>query len=117
MTEVVASIEEAFRHQAHGEAVNSARTRSRTPGAVLSVMHASLPYLGRGGIKCYMSSRKGTRFVLILFDSTDSRPLAIMGADVLGRFRTGAASGVATKFLYGRRSAKLTVCVARGSRP
>lgn len=110
MTEVVASVEEVFRRQAHGEAVNSARTRSRTPGAVLNVMHASLPYLGRGGIKCYMSSRKGTRFVLVLFDSTDSRPLAIMGADVLGRFRTGATSGVATKFLYDRRSARLAVC-------
>jgi ornithine cyclodeaminase/alanine dehydrogenase-like protein (mu-crystallin family) len=110
MTEVLASIEEAFKRQAHGEAVNSVRTRSWTPGAVLNVMQASLPYLGRGGIKCYMSSRRGTRFVLVLFDSTDSRPLAMMGADVLGRFRTGAASGVATKFLYGRRSAKLAVC-------
>jgi alanine dehydrogenase len=110
MSGAVTSVEEAFRRQAHGEAVNAVRTRSRTPGAVLNVMHASLPYLGRGGLKAYMSSRKGIRFVFVLFDSTDSRPLAVMGADVLGRFRTGAATGVATKFLYGRKSAKLALC-------
>lgn len=110
MPDAVASVEEAFRRQAHGEAVNAVRTRSRTPRAVLNVMHASLTYLGRSGLKAYMSSRKGIRFVFVLFDSTDSRPLAVMGADVLGRFRTGAATGVATKFLYGRRSAKLALC-------
>ncbi len=110
MKEVVASVEEAFRRQARGEAVNSLRTRSRAPGSVLNVMHASLSYLGRGGLKCYMTSKKGTRFVFILFDSVDSRPLAVMGADVLGRFRTGAASGVATKFLYGKKSVRLAVC-------
>lgn len=110
MTEVVSSVEGAFRREADGGAVNSVRTRSRSPGAVLNAMHACLPYLGRGGLKCYVSSRKGTRFVFVLFNLTDSSPLAIMGADALGRFRTGAASGVATKFLYGRRSAKLAVC-------
>jgi len=110
MTEVVSAVEEAFRREAAGEAMNSARSRTRGIGVVLNAMHAYLPYLRRGGLKCYISSRKGTRFVFILFDSEDSRPLAIMGADTLGRFRTGAASGVATKFLYGRKSAKLAVC-------
>lgn len=110
MRDAVSSVEEVFRREAGGEAVNSPRTRARAPGIVLNSMQAHLPYLGRSGLKCYMSSRKGTRFIFILFDSTDSRPLAIMGADVLGRVRTGAASGVATKFLYGRRSAKLAVC-------
>ncbi len=103
-------MEEAFRRQASGEAVNSVRTRSRSPRGVLSAMHSSLSYLGRAGLKCYMSSKMGTRFVFVLFDSSDSKPLAVMGADVLGRYRTGAASGVATKFLYGKRSAQLAVC-------
>ncbi len=110
MDEVVSSVEEAFRRQSRGEAVNSIRTRSRGQASVLNAMHASLSYLGRGGLKCYMSSKGGARFVFILFDASDSRPLAIMGADVLGRYRTGAASGVATKYLYGRKSAKLAVC-------
>ena len=57
----------------------------------------------------YASSRAGTKFALLLFDTDDSRLLAVMGADMLGRFRTGAASGVATKHLYGRRSGTLAI--------
>jgi ornithine cyclodeaminase/alanine dehydrogenase-like protein (mu-crystallin family) len=109
MKEAVAAVEEAFGREAKGEAVNSSRTRSRAPTAVLNVMHSVLPYLGRGGLKCYMSSPKGTRFLFILFDMKDSTPLAVMGADVLGRYRTGAASGVATKFLYAKSSATVAI--------
>jgi alanine dehydrogenase len=110
MDEAVECVEEAFRRQSQGEAENFMRTRSRGRGSTLSVLHASLSYLGRGGLKCYVSSRSGTRFVFVLFDSSDSTPLAVMGADVLGRYRTGAASGVATKYLYGSKPARLAVC-------
>jgi ornithine cyclodeaminase/alanine dehydrogenase-like protein (mu-crystallin family) len=72
-------------------------------------MHANLHYLGRGGLKAYLSSRAGTRFALLLFDTNDSRLLAVMGADIIGRFRTGATSGVATKYLYGRRTGTLAL--------
>ena len=109
MEEVVAAVEEAFRREAEGQAVNSPRTRSRTPRGVLNVMHAALPYMGRAGVKCYLSSPRGTRFVFILFDLDESSPLLVMGAEMLGRFRTGAASGVATKYLYRGSSAALAV--------
>ena len=109
MKEVVSSVEEAFRRQGLGEADNSMRTRTKGDGSVLNVMHANLAYLGRGGLKSYMSSKEGTRFVIVLFDSSRSSPLAVMGADVLGRYRTGAASGVATKHLYRRSSGKVAV--------
>jgi ornithine cyclodeaminase/alanine dehydrogenase-like protein (mu-crystallin family) len=109
MEEVVSSVEEAFRRQGMGEVSNYMRTRSRGGSSVLNVMHASLPYLGRGGLKAYMSTRGGTKFALLLFDTNDSRLLAVMGADILGRFRTGAASGVATKYLYGKRAGSLAV--------
>ncbi|HEY6282399.1 MAG TPA: ornithine cyclodeaminase family protein [Nitrososphaerales archaeon] len=109
MKEVVQTVEEAFRREALGEATNFMRTRSRGSVSVLNVMHASLSYLGRGGLKAYMSSKSGTKFVVILFDSADSAPLAVMGADHLGRFRTGAVSGVATKHMYGKPSATLAL--------
>ena len=111
--EVVQCVEEAFRREAVGEAANSMRTRSRGTGSVLNVMHASLSYLGRGGLKAYTSSKSGNKFVVVLFDSADSTPLAVMGADHLGRFRTGAASGVATKHLYRKPSAALA-CFGSG---
>ena len=109
MKEVVSSVEEAFRREGGGEASNSMRTRSRGGDSVLNVMHSNLAYLGRGGLKAYMSSRGGTRFVIVLFDGSTSLPLAVMGADVLGRYRTGAASGVATRHLYRRPSGTVAI--------
>jgi ornithine cyclodeaminase/alanine dehydrogenase-like protein (mu-crystallin family) len=109
MNEAVSSVEEAFRRQGMGQLSNLMRTRSRGEGSVLNVMHANLQYLRRGGLKAYLSSRAGTRFALLLFDTNDSRLLAVMGADILGRFRTGAASGVATKYLYGKPVGTLAV--------
>ncbi len=109
MRDVVASVEEAFRREGVGDAYNSTRTRSGGNASVLNVMHANLPYLGRGGLKAYMSSKEGTRFAILLFDTSDSSPLAIMGADILGRYRTGAASGVATKHMYGRPSGTVAI--------
>lgn len=109
MKDVVSSVEEAFRRQGEGELSNLMRTRSRGPSSTLSVMHANLPYLRRGGLKAYVSSKAGTKFALLLFDTYNSDLLAVMGADILGRFRTGAASGVATKHLCGRPSGTLAL--------
>ncbi|HKT22251.1 MAG TPA: hypothetical protein VJR06_06580, partial [Nitrososphaerales archaeon] len=109
MDEVIGAVEEAFRRQGRGEAQNFMRTRTRGPTTVLSVMHATSSYLGRGGLKAYMSSKAGTKFLAVLFDSSDSSPLAVMAADVLGRFRTGAATGVATRHLYRKSSGSVAV--------
>jgi ornithine cyclodeaminase/alanine dehydrogenase-like protein (mu-crystallin family) len=109
MKEVVLAVEEAFRRKGSGEVSNNPRTRSRGPSSVLNVMHANLPYLVRGGLKAYMSSRGGAKFVIVLFDGPDSMPLAVMGADYIGRFRTGAAAAVATKHLFGERSMVLAL--------
>jgi alanine dehydrogenase len=109
MKEVVSAVEEAFRRQGTGEASNTMRTRSKGKDSILSVMHSSLAYLGRGGVKTYVTSKGGTKFVFLLFDASTSLPLAVMGADVLGRYRTGAASGVATKHLYRRASGTVAV--------
>lgn len=109
MDEVVSVVEEAFRRQGRGEAQNQARTRTRGSASVLSVMHANCSYLGRGGLKAYMSSKGGSKFLAVLFGGDDPTPLAVMAADMIGRFRTGAASGVATKHLYGRRSGKVAL--------
>lgn len=109
MDEVVASVEEAFRQEGMGNVSNSMRTRSRGHGSVLNVMHANLSYLGRAGLKTYVSTSSGVKFAILLFDASKAAPLAVMGADILGRFRTGAASGVATKHLYRKSSGTLAL--------
>jgi ornithine cyclodeaminase/alanine dehydrogenase-like protein (mu-crystallin family) len=109
MDDVVTSVETAFREEGLGNASNFMRTRSRGSDSFLSVMHANLTYLGRAGLKAYIATRAGTRFSILLFDTSRASLLAVMGADFLGRFRTGAASGVATKHLYGKKSGTLAL--------
>ncbi len=100
MSEVVSSVEECFRQESAGKNFNAPRSKIVAPGSVFSVMSASSPYLGRAGLKCYVSTRRGSKFYFLLFRLDDGAPLAMMGGDMLGRYRTGAASAVATKYLY-----------------
>jgi ornithine cyclodeaminase/alanine dehydrogenase-like protein (mu-crystallin family) len=109
MDEVVSAVEAAFREEGLGNASNFMRTRSRGSASVLNVMHANLSYLRRAGLKTYVASRAGTRFSVLLFDTSRASLMAVIGADFLGRFRTGAASGVATKHLYRKKSGTLAV--------
>jgi ornithine cyclodeaminase/alanine dehydrogenase-like protein (mu-crystallin family) len=55
-------------------------------------------------VKVYTASRKGARFLVLLYDAESGDMLAMIEADRLGQMRTGAASGVATKYLS-RKSA------------
>jgi ornithine cyclodeaminase/alanine dehydrogenase-like protein (mu-crystallin family) len=55
--------------------------------------------LGICGLKTYTASRNGTRFLVLLYDGASGDLLAMIEADRLGQMRTGAASGVATKYM------------------
>ena len=50
-------------------------------------------------MKIYTVTREDFRFLVLLFDAVSGRLLSLMQADHLGRIRTGAASGIATKYL------------------
>jgi len=92
-------VEASFVAQQGGEAVNRPRQRIMLPHCSLHYMAASLPDENVMGMKIYTVSRGAFRFVVLLFDATNGALLALIEADHLGRIRTGAASGVATKFL------------------
>ncbi len=55
--------------------------------------------LGLAGAKTYSWLPGGTPFVVVLFDAEQSELAAVIEADKLGQLRTGAASGVAAKYL------------------
>ena len=84
-----------------------ARARPRTnPAAVcapgggtLHLLAAALPAQGVLGFKAYTGFRPKTRFMVALYDSKDGRLLALIEADRLGQLRTGAASGLATRYM------------------
>ena len=90
----------AFRKLALDEAVNNPRQRCQTDHVMLHVLPAAAKTLGAIGFKAYTVSKMGgAQFHVTLFDPKQGGITAILEADLLGQFRTGAASGVATKKL------------------
>jgi alanine dehydrogenase len=93
------AVEGAFRRIAAGEVDNRPRYRHQFEGGAFAVMSATDLELGYAGVKSYVSTAQGTRFVVVLYDSSTSEVAAVIEADKLGQLRTGAASGVAAKYL------------------
>jgi alanine dehydrogenase len=99
MGEAVRLMQEAFERLASGEAVNQPRRRLILPtGSVLHYMAASD---GRYfGAKIYSAhARHGAHFLFLLYRAEDAQPLALMEANHLGQIRTGAVSGMATRYM------------------
>jgi ornithine cyclodeaminase/alanine dehydrogenase-like protein (mu-crystallin family) len=99
MNTAIAAVEEVLRDQANGQATNRPRYRVALPASQLHVMAAGDRRLGVTGLKAYTASRKGARFLVLLYDAESGDMLAMIEADRLGQMRTGAASGVATKYM------------------
>jgi len=107
------AVEAAFRKLALDEAENVPRRRCQTDQVVLHVLPAAAKTLGAIGFKAYTTSRQGARFHVTLFDPKTGAMTAILEADLMGQFRTGAASGVATKKLA-RPDASTVGCIGTG---
>ncbi|WP_028994455.1 ornithine cyclodeaminase family protein [Azonexus hydrophilus] len=95
----MAGVESAHRDLALGQALDTPRQRSRLPQTVLHILQGALPAQGVIGYKAYTSNRSGNRFLVHLFDAGSGELKAVIEADYLGMMRTGAASGVAARWL------------------
>lgn len=93
------AVETTLRNQAEGKATNRPRSRVAMPTSQLHVLSGGDKQQGIYGLKTYTASRKGARFLVLLYESETGDLLAMMEADRLGQMRTGAASGVATKYM------------------
>lgn len=93
------AVESAHRDLARGEALDTPRQRSRLPQTTLHILQGALPAQGILGYKAYTSNRSGNRFLVHLFDAASGQLKAVVEADRLGMVRTGAASGVAARWL------------------
>ncbi len=113
MSLALEAVESVFRWQAAGRTVNRPRVRLRAPGGLLQVMPASVPEAGAMGLKAYTVVKGRARFVVLLFGTETGEILGILEADRLGQVRTGAASGVATKYLA-RADADVIGCYGTG---
>jgi ornithine cyclodeaminase/alanine dehydrogenase-like protein (mu-crystallin family) len=113
MSKAIELVDHVFLQLAEGKAVNHPRRRVILPtGAVLHYMAAGTPeYFG---LKAYSAHAKtGAHFEVLLYRSADGMPLATLEANYLGQIRTGAASGVATKYLA-RENANIAAIIGSG---
>ena len=96
----LASVESSMARQGRGTSSNVGRRRARIKSGALNLMGAADEELGVAGAKLYSAFPGGsTRFVVILFDIITGSLQAVIEAGRLGELRTGAATGIATKYL------------------
>ena len=99
-------VERVHREYSSGKAMDVPRERTRVPKAGLHILQGAVPSMGIFGYKAYTSSREGTRFLVYGFNAERGNLEVIVEADRLGMMRTGAAGGVAAKWLA-REDAKV----------
>lgn len=93
------AVEGAQRALSLGLACDLPRQRTRLPQTTLHILQGALPELDAIGYKAYTSNRSGVRFLVHLYSAASGALRSVMEADRLGMMRTGAASGVATRWL------------------
>ena len=93
------AVETAFHHLGAGTAENIPRRRLHLPQGSLHLMAASLPELGYMGYKAYTVFRGRLQFYFWLYETGTGALVCMMEANLLGQIRTGAASGVATRWM------------------
>lgn len=107
ITDSIDALEEAFTALSHGNAVNRPRTRVVQANGILHVLAASFADSGMLGLKTYTVFRQGVRSLILLFSAEDGRLLSMIEAEWLGRIRTGAVSGLATRHLAIQEAARV----------
>jgi ornithine cyclodeaminase/alanine dehydrogenase-like protein (mu-crystallin family) len=100
MPVALAAVEESFARMAQGAAKLHVRRRLDLPEkGFLHYMAAADTVSGYMGMKMYTSVGGALRFLVPLYRVATGELLALVEANYLGQMRTGAASGVATKYM------------------
>ncbi len=108
------SVEEAFQLIASGDAVTKPRERLPVGSSNLNYMSAGIDKQNLTGLKIYVpGGNTGTKFYFHIMNALNGEMVAIMEANALGQFRTGAASGVASKYLA-KKDSKRVLLIGTG---
>lgn len=99
-------VERVHREYSTGRAQDTPRERTRLGETALSILQGAVPSANVFGYKAYSSSKEGTRFLVYAFDAQRGNLDVVVEANRLGMMRTGAAGGVAAKWLS-REDAKV----------
>jgi alanine dehydrogenase len=108
------AVEEVSRKQASDEVIVHPRRRFELPsGGFFHYMAAADYKAGFLAMKQYTFVRGKIRFLVPLYEIATGDLVAMIEADYMGQLRTGAASGVATKYLA-RRDASVAAIIGTG---
>ena len=113
MADALEAVEASLREQGFGLAANLSRARLRAPRSfpaalppgqpparsLLNLMGGALPGHGVMGYKAYSVTPGRTHFQVFLYSFETGEMLALLEGGRIGQMRTGAASGIATKYL------------------
>lgn len=114
MNVALEAIEECFRRMGEGRAKLQMRQRLELPEkGFLHYMAGADAASGYMGMKIYTSVAGALRFIVPLYRAATGELLALMEANHLGQIRTGAASGIATRYMA-RQDAKTLGIIGTG---
>jgi alanine dehydrogenase len=114
MPMAIAAVEEISRKQAEGSVIVHPRRRFELPGGgFFHYMAAVDTAAGYVAMKQYTYVKGKLCFLVPLYSASTGELLALIEADTMGQLRTGAASGVATKYLA-RKLAKVAAILGTG---
>jgi alanine dehydrogenase len=114
MTMALEAVEEISRKQAAGEVVVHARRRFELPGGGFFHYMAAADFgAGYIAMKQYTYVHGRLRFMVPLYEIKSGDLLAMIEADYMGQLRTGAASGIATRYLA-RRDVRIAAIIGTG---
>jgi len=114
MPMAIAAVEEVSRKQAEATVIVHARRRFELPERGFFHYMAALDVAaGHIVMKQYTYVKGRLCFLVTLYSVASGELLALIEADYLGQLRTGAASGVATKYLA-RKLAKVAAIIGTG---
>lgn len=111
MDDALAAVEEVFREQGRGGVVNVPRVRAPIKGGVLRITAGVLSYRGLYGVKVSSTAVFGRNAgrMFCLYREETGELCAVVQVFGMGALRTGAASGVATKFMANADAKALAV--------
>jgi ornithine cyclodeaminase/alanine dehydrogenase-like protein (mu-crystallin family) len=101
MEDALAAVEEVFREQGRGGVVNVPRVRAPIKGGILRITAGVLSYRGLYGVKVSSTAVFGRNAgrLFCLYREETGELCAVVQVFGMGALRTGAASGVATKYM------------------
>ncbi|MBN1829689.1 MAG: ornithine cyclodeaminase family protein [Deltaproteobacteria bacterium] len=99
MDMTIAAVEEAMKEHTLGAAYNTPRERTRIRKGALHILQGAVESHGVFGYKAYTSTKEGNRFLVYLYNVERGNLEAIIEANYMGMMRTGAANGVAARWM------------------